>query len=945
MRRIPRTPSSSSNNNQHNLPVIVIDDSTDEDTSILLPETPPRRVVEQQQRQRENLPIAVSDDETTLNPFSPGGSPLYAPSSPQLPLNSLDWSDSEDSSEYESSSDEDETPNHNNIDDFLDRLTREEERERVTTHQTHPPVVQYPSVVNSNNNYNNYNYLQSRLINNTNSNNNINLTLPFVNNNNNSSNNSSNSSSSNNNSNRNLLHQHRLQSTSAIAARIPIQASRRFITPTTSSTNRNTPFASASNHANHHHHQHLFTNRNNIIGIQRNNDHHDTPFERMVEEHILAQVIARTQRHQIIFLQYWNQYLEAKTKMNPFEFFEKYSQNGIPDWMFNITYYENIMCYSVTFGIVIIYIFSIVLYFTHMTKFMLDRIITKKKMTLKDSLDRIKEKGAKTVMSNQPQPTTTVQSTNDITLVPKSVEIELVENDPAISVTLNTIENSTIGDKRYPTLTVENSIEIDKNLVAPESTGQLTTMTNDTSLTTSQQQGGGSTNIHISFSDDTEDDLTSSAITDADEIFLTDVDTFGTEDKENGLATEGYENFTENTKALKVMQFIEEKKVIQIVFSVGLFLIWFIIAALLLLFWKQAGQFVSLFPVFETIQGVCTSEKRSTIGTFCLLFGLLFPIVFVFVYSLDIYQSISEYRIQKDTIKRNSRQENMPNFFIYYFIDTDLFLYRLECSLLFLFGALSVCLYVIFWDPSGDDKIKGLISHLISLFGIEFFMIVIMPGISIFATIYRTWKEKKLLNKQDENLDQMTVLNLKRFAPGIECIDFILTHPIERQLFYKYLTSEFSQENLLFMEDIMRFQRIPPQKLRYKIMKLREIITLYLIQNSSVFEVNISKKLIDSEIQSYILIEHILHHHSIKMINLPKFIKETPKINSFPEPLQQNDTDRELLLNAFKEINHPDFMKGIITEAYSNLLDSYLRFISSRVWLIHLEKVKQFGIL
>jgi len=119
-------------------------------------------------------------------------------------------------------------------------------------------------------------------------------------------------------------------------------------------------------------------------------------------------------------------------------------------------------------------------------------------------------------------------------------------------------------------------------------------------------------------------------------------------------------------------------------------------------------------------------------------------------------------------------------------------------------------------------------------------------------------------------------------------------------------------------------------KVRSKLLKLHEIHRLYLTERDSIFEVNVSRRVIQSDLDAYHKIAAILHQYEMKLEHLPKVFKSAAAI------LPSEEDDR-VLKELLQRMTGPTVLSNVMCEVYKNLLDSYLRFINSRLWKNYLS--------
>ena len=616
---------------------------------------------------------------------------------------------------------------------------------------------------------------------------------------------------------------------------------------------------------------------------------------------------------QIVFGNYWDQFLveKAQSGISATNFYWNKMTNGVPSWMSDLSGCSNAYCYIVAFAMAPYVILASSAYFMQLIQFMLLRVLNDKKENIKKAIEALKKKRIENLMKKKQQNSSHSEKKPTTPRGSKKEQSEVIT--PRQSVTYASQVNLELM-----TVSTTDALLPPSEQSTPTQSSSQTDATVMPSLDLSR--------ISIATIDNAADETDRSWGT-------FDTDEYETDDTVSSVG----EDYSSQGRTVNYFKFVIKYRIVQIFILVLLAIIWYIIA-FFTLFQKVASPMEVIFPLWKTTKGLCYQENFSQITTYLVILTSIVFFIIPVVFMVDLIVSIEKYYRYRKLSKQNG--DNHVGFFRYYFDDTDPFFYRLEALSVMFFEIGGMVLLVIFTLGGAIGPYTQLGNEIVSLFVLDLFGgNISFPGITVLATLRNMWHQRSKTTSIEHSNKVSTINNLDdlmKNPTSEESVDYLINHPTERDLFYGYLNQEFSSENLIFVEDLIKFRKVPAKRLRSKLSKLKDMIKLYLT-DVSIFEVNLPKKLINEELAPYFKIEHLLSRFNMKIETLPKIVKDMDSSILG----QGNQEEEKQLKQAIVDICSSSFLSQLRVEVYRNLMDSYSRFINSRKWSDHLKSVNK----
>ncbi|EFC49568.1 predicted protein [Naegleria gruberi] len=422
------------------------------------------------------------------------------------------------------------------------------------------------------------------------------------------------------------------------------------------------------------------------------------------------------------------------------------------------------------------------------------------------------------------------------------------------------------------------------------------------------------------------------SITTSNEISITDdtlssIDVDGSDDEVISLDV-----LSERGRFLNLLKIIIRYKVIEISYII----FWGIVTYIALsarIFLSPADTLIE--PIFnsswKSLETYCNYTARVDNNLYTLIISaILFLIVPIFL-TVDCFVSLIKYfRLRRENKEKGIKTEN---FLVYHFYETDPFVYRSESLLRFIFDVIALIIYLVLSSTiNTDGTVGGTISSLVITILLHFFGGTFSnPGVTIYKTYHNFIRMKKksknalMPSQQIQNLQELMSSPVSSFS-----IDYVISRRVEREFFHEFLKKEFSVENLLFAEDLQKLRNINERHARSKVSKVKEMVKLYLSDNSSVFEVNIPSKIIHAELKDFRELTQLMNQHGIQLNSIPKSIKEKSSTRYFP---QIDSTIEDQVRKLIENLSKSDVFSTLNIEIYKNLMDSFYRFKHSRKWI------------
>ncbi|EFC41753.1 predicted protein [Naegleria gruberi] len=611
------------------------------------------------------------------------------------------------------------------------------------------------------------------------------------------------------------------------------------------------------------------------------------------------------------FESYWNQFLmEKSTKsVSAATFYQNNlnSSNGLPNWLVNYITFENVYCFVNSYVLYGLVVLSVALYSIQIIKLLLLTLLKDKRQDIVKSLEDFKRKQLE-----------------------KFKNIKLQNKTEQQNATSNTIQNR--KSLRRPAESTEDLGQFPSsasNVALNEGVSTL-------DLSSLSQSVNSDAPMSARGSRPSELDEISNAYSDYDDIALdltTDDDAIST----------SYEEISKQGRFANLLKKIIKYRIVEISYISLWVIVWFVIISVRVASHAK-DSWESVFYSWEQNSGYCRKIDRDNVSIYAIIvlfiLFLAIPLFLAVDFIFSIYKYIQTRRINKE------KGEKTENFFIYYFYETDPFVYRVESLFIVIFDIASGIVLVIV--PSYGPISSQLTSSLVLAIGLNFLGgsisnpgITVMKGIWNFFLAFKEKRKAANLNNSDSSNDKNAnaIQSIQQLLSSPICsysIDFIISHKKERDLFYQYLREEYSVENLLFIEDLNRLRKINERHVRSKVMKIKEMTKLYLSESSSVFEINVPSKIIHTELKDYKELQNLLNNHKLKINQLPRIMKDI-SLRYFPNIDQSQE---ELMKPLITNICKPNIFPTLQTEVYKNLMDSFYRFNNSRKWKEHIKSVQ-----
>ncbi|KAG2393793.1 hypothetical protein C9374_003557 [Naegleria lovaniensis] len=633
----------------------------------------------------------------------------------------------------------------------------------------------------------------------------------------------------------------------------------------------------------------------------------------------LQSIVDRIPVVKLLFQTYWNEYLLEKLA-NPLldaslyfseHLFEPYQ---LPRWFIDWAVFTNVYCYLVAYGLYTISILGVVIYNIQLSRFLLLTFLKERKDQFRNAMIAFKEKQLekwKNVKMQKLQEKERQKNTET-----GGVNLSSLEKRKSVKslsrASVSSLSSSSVDVTSQTHLVPTINLAAVQSVSSSTSTDSLPAVTPRSSMIYNTMQGTDEALTDDSF--DTEDmvvDLTSDD--DAVSTSLEEISKFG--------------------KGVKILKFLERYRLIDIGIYTMWLVIWWILVSIAI-FTVSTDTTGAIFPKWNLIRGYCSGNAYLNVITFALIMFSVIFLVAMISWFFDLFVSIYKYVKRRKADQLNSVKTS--NFLFYHFVETDPFVYRATFLMNMIFSFIGAVIALFFWNST--NFVGSLIIDLCFTLFVNFLGgCVANPGITVARALYdyvktSSHRSKKTNSTQDQPSKSTTIKNLKELvhAPSSsDCLNYIIAHAKERELFYSHLREEFSSENLLFTEALTSLKKINDKFMRRKMMKLKEIVKLYLSESESVFEVNLPSVLVRNQLKPYFVVTKFMDEQNMSVNDLPKMLKDVAA-QMFPNVTQDVETK---VRNAYTEICHPQFLSGVQTEVYKNLLDSYFRFMGSRKWL------------
>ncbi|EFC43967.1 predicted protein [Naegleria gruberi] len=618
----------------------------------------------------------------------------------------------------------------------------------------------------------------------------------------------------------------------------------------------------------------------------------------------------------LFFQSYWNQFISEKlTKQVDAQTFYRNNLNsyGVPTWLESFALFENIYCFIDAYFIYGCTVIGLAMYSIQIIKLMLLLLLKDRKQAVARSLEEFKKRQVekfKDLKLKEVSSETNLQDQKPISLMKRlSRKILFVETNTSS-------ENLTKQSGESSPTTSASSVSS-----APSTSNLLESNNSQQSQQQLQQESSEVSTPRLSKTGEN-DDSSSLAYEDIALDLTTDEDALST----------SYEEISKKGKFVNFLKKILKYQIIELSY-IGFWLtVWYILVTIVIII-RTEDTWSNFFISWDSYSGYCRHNDRVQIGYYSI--AILF-LIFVFIpitLIFDFVTSLIKYR----KIIRINREKNRKteNFLIYYFYETDPFVYRTEVLGVLILDFIVVLTFLIVL-PIGVNAnySQQLASSILLSIGLNFIGGVLCnPGITISRTVWNYLVEfkTKRANKKDSN-DSDTIFSLQQLISSPICsesIDYVLSHKTERGLFYQYLKEEYSVENLLFTEDLIKLRKIHNAHIRAKVMKIKEMIKLYLSNSDSVFELNVPTKVIQQELTNFRELMALLDELNLKATQLPRVFKADSNTRYFPNI---DSNKEEKLKQLISQLGSGRIFTNIQSEVYKNLMDSYYRFNNSRKW-------------
>lgn len=628
----------------------------------------------------------------------------------------------------------------------------------------------------------------------------------------------------------------------------------------------------------------------------------------------------------LLFQSYWNEYLLEKLANPLLDASTYYSEHlfgpyQLPQWFLDWAVFSNVYCYLVAYGLYSISILGVVVYNVQLLRFFVLTFLKERKDQFRNAINEFKEKklekwrNVKLQKMQEKERQRNNESNSNSSTLEKRKSAKSLSRASVSSLSTSSMDASSTSHL-VPAINLTTVLS-----VTSTPSDSIPTMTPRSSMIYNTMQGGDDTLIDDTY--DTEDmvvDLTS----------------------DDDAVSTSFEEITKFGKGVKILKLIQRYRVIEIIFCTFWIILWFILVSIAI-FGVATDTIGVIFPKWSLIRGYCSGNAYANVISFAIIFFSVTFVIAMISWFFDLGVSLFKYFKRRKADQNNSLKT--PNFLFYHFIETDPFVYRTEFLMNMTFTVIGVVVSLIFWN-SLTFTASLIVDLCFTLFVQCFGGNLANPGATVLRALYNYVKTNSTKRKQKDHEGQQesskptAIKNLKELvnAPSSsDCLNYIIAHPKERELFYSHLKEEFSSENLLFTEALMSLKKISDRFMRRKMLKLKEIVKLYLSEAESVFEVNLPSVLVRNQLKPYFTMSKFMDEQNMSANDLPKTVKDVAT-QMFPNVSQEVETK---VRDAYSEICHPQFLSGVQTEVYKNLLDSYFRFIGSRKWLNY---VKEFDV-
>lgn len=356
-------------------------------------------------------------------------------------------------------------------------------------------------------------------------------------------------------------------------------------------------------------------------------------------------------------------------------------------------------------------------------------------------------------------------------------------------------------------------------------------------------------------------------------------------------------NYAAQQKLYSALQRLNSTPVLLLV--VFAFLILFYVASIILYF--------ALPTPDDSVQGRC--ENMRFIGKFLHDFGLLVAMV-----GLAVLLAFDMVTNLKDTVR--------CKWLTIFFYDDPL-LYRLELVLILIIGTAYVIVCITLSSIYKGDFRRLNFAESITELIFEALIMLIIPGISIFASLYRTCQTSVLQYRFKKQLKDKQRQSVTLYSPTSDNIDYIIKHEGLNKAFKSFAKAEISLENVLFYEVC-----VCETKLFFL------LTNFYMCKNSNLLQVvQQYKKLFERKrpqqrllLKAQKIYDAYLSSAAIIDVNMPNSVKDHVK-----QQIKKCASEKTVVpSNLFEECE---------TEVMKNLLDTYSRFFKSVQFKTALKKL------